>query len=79
MYCYAECKKNGIPEDIKVIGFDNSSLGQYCEPPISSMEIQREQIAKTAIEMLRQMIEEHIIPEKVMYRTKLIERKSTLG
>lgn len=43
------------------------------------MEIQREQIAKTAIEMLRQMIEEHIIPEKVMYRTKLIERKSTLG
>ena len=74
-------KKMGykIPEDIKVIGFDNSSLGQYCEPPISSMEIQREQIAKTAIEMLRQMIEEHIIPEKVMYRTKLIERKSTLG
>lgn len=74
-------KKMGykIPEDIKVIGFDNSSLGQYCEPPISSMEIEREQIAKTAIEMLRQMIEEHIIPEKVMYRTKLIERKSTLG
>ena len=72
-------KVDRSPEDIKVIGFDNSSLGQYCEPPISSMEIQREQIAKTAIEMLRQMIEEHIIPEKVMYRTKLIERKSTLG
>lgn len=66
-----------IPEDIAVIGFDNSSLGQYCEPPISSMEIQREQIAKTAIEMLQQMIEEHTVPQKVKYRTKLIERRST--
>lgn len=67
-----------IPEDIAVIGFDNSSLGQYCAPPISSMEIQREQIAKTAIEMLQQMIEEHTLPEMVMYRTRLIERRSTM-
>ena len=61
-----------------MIGFDNSSLGQYCAPPISSMEIQREQIAKTAIEMLQQMIEEHTLPEMVMYRTRLIERRSTM-
>lgn len=82
MACIAmQCvKKLGyrIPEDIKVIGFDNSSLGQYCEPPISSMEIQREEIARMAIEMLREMIEEHTLPEKVVYRTKLIERESTL-
>lgn len=68
-----------IPEDIKVIGFDNSSLGQYCEPPISSMEIQREQIAKTAIEMLRQMIEEHIIPEKVMVSYKINRTEKYIG
>lgn len=66
-----------IPEDIAVVGFDNSSLGQYSVPPITSMEIQREKIAKTAIEMLEQMIEEHKLPEEVTYKTCLIERKST--
>ena len=66
-----------IPEDIAVIGFDNSSLGQYCEPPITSMEIQREKVAKTAIDMLQQMIDTHTLPDPVRYQTKLIEREST--
>lgn len=66
-----------VPCDIAVVGFDNSSLGQYCTPPITSMEIQREKIAQTAIEMLKQMIETHTLPEEVTYRTRLIEREST--
>ncbi len=66
-----------VPEDIAVIGFDNSTLGQYCMPPISSMEMQREKMAETAINMLRQMIEEKIVPEPVFYKTRLIERESS--
>lgn len=67
-----------VPKDIAVVGFDNSTLGQYCTPPITSMEIQRDKIAKAAIAMLQQMIEKREIPEPVVYQTRLIERESTL-
>ncbi len=66
-----------VPQDVAVIGFDNSSLGQYCTPPITSMEIQREKMAESAIAMLRQMIEEGGVPTPVFYNTKLIERSSS--
>ena len=66
-----------VPLDIAVVGFDNSTLGQYTTPPITSMEIQREGIAKSAVEMLQQMIEEHKAPAPVTFSTRLIERAST--
>ncbi len=66
-----------VPSNIKVIGFDNSTLSQLCTPPITSMEIQRPLIAKAAIEMLQTMIEEHSLPSAVSFPTRLIERDST--
>jgi len=66
-----------IPEDIKVIGFDNSTLSQLCTPPITSMEIQRSSIAKAAVEMLQNMIENHTLSPSVTFPTLLIEREST--
>ena len=66
-----------VPEDIAVAGFDNSTMSQYTSPPITSMEIQREGIAKSAVEMLRQMIDQGEIPQPVTYSTRLIERAST--
>lgn len=67
-----------VPEDIAVVGFDNSTMSQYTTPPITSVEIGREGIAKSAVEMLRQMIEQGEIPQPVTYPTQLIERASTL-
>lgn len=67
-----------IPEDIRVIGFDNSMISQYTVPPITSMEIRREEIAFQAVKMLQQMIDESVIPQKVELSTVLIERESTV-
>jgi len=67
-----------VPEDIAVVGFDNSTMSQYTTPPITSMEIRREGIAKSAVEMLQQMIEKGEVPQPVTYSTRLIERDSTL-
>lgn len=66
-----------IPKDIKVVGFDNSTLSQFCTPPITSMEIRRSSIAKAAIEMLQNMIENHVISPSVTFPTCLVEREST--
>lgn len=67
-----------VPEDIAVVGFDNSTMSRYTTPPITSVEIGREGIAKSAVEMLRQMIERQEVPQPVTYPTLLIERASTL-
>lgn len=66
-----------VPEDLAVVGFDNSLLGQYSTPSISSVEIRRDLIAADAIDMLQSMIESKIIPEKSAYPTRLIRREST--
>lgn len=66
-----------VPEDIAVIGFDNSTLSQFCTPPITSMAIQRDLIAVSAINMLQTMICDHVIPKEDVYPTKLIVRQST--
>ena len=66
-----------IPEDIAVVGFDNSILSQYTTPSLTSVEIPRDLIAGTAIDMLQQMIVHHVVPEKVVYHTSLIKRDST--
>lgn len=66
-----------IPHDISVIGFDNSSLSKYTSPTLTTMEMQRKEIGKSAIEMLHQMIEEGTIPDSVNFTTKLIVRESS--
>lgn len=66
-----------VPQDISVIGFDNSSLSQYTSPTLTTVEMQRKEIGKAAIEMLHQMIDEGKIPQSVELSTRLIERQST--
>ena len=66
-----------IPEDIAVIGFDNSNLSRYTMPTLSTLEINRAAIGGAAIEMLQQMIKEKIVPESVDFPAILIPREST--
>lgn len=66
-----------VPEDIAVVGFDNSSLSQYMRPAMTSIEIQRDQIGKAAVEMLEQMLNGGGVPEPRSFQTRLIRREST--
>lgn len=66
-----------VPDDIAVMGFDDSTLCQYVTPTITSVQIQREQAARAAIAMLQKMIEKHEMPEPVAFPTRIIRRGST--
>lgn len=66
-----------VPDEIAVVGFDNSTLGQYVTPSLTSMEICREEIAKAAVQMLQQMIGQGQVPRPVEISTRLIQRQST--
>lgn len=65
-----------VPEDIKVIGFDDSSISRFCSPKLSTISLKKTEIAKTTMDMLTQMISGNQ-PENVDFDTTLIERDST--
>lgn len=65
-----------VPEDLRVIGFDDSSISRFCSPKLSTIRMRQREIAETAVDMLRQMIS-GIQPENVEFDTMLIERDST--
>ena len=65
-----------VPGDIAVVGFDNSSLSQYMRPTMTTIEIQRDQIGKTTVAMLDQMLNGKGVPEPQEFQTRLIRRES---
>lgn len=42
-----------VPEDVKIVGFDNTFNGRYCRIPISSMDCALEVLGRRTIEMLK--------------------------
>lgn len=64
-----------VPKDISVIGFDNSRLSSYVSPSLTSMEINRQGVAKAIITMLDEMIAGKSNSEQ-FFDTKLVMRNS---
>lgn len=66
-----------IPEDIKIIGFDNMELCTKVKPNLTSLEVNKQVIAKKAIRRIHEVIREYTIPEVIMLSPQIIEREST--
>lgn len=68
-----------VPEDISVIGYDDTILAQYTTPPMTSIHPQREQMAKDACGLLLQRIEHtsKAAPQTLMLRPTIAVRQST--
>ena len=65
-----------VPEDVSVIGFDNSSLSSYVSPQISSIDIDRKAIAQAILQFLDSALNGGT-PQEVHLHAKLVEREST--
>ncbi len=67
-----------VPEDISVMGFDSSDVSRYITPSLTTMEVEKKEVAKTALQMIAKMKEtKERNLEEVTFTTKLIEREST--
>ncbi|WP_367565492.1 LacI family DNA-binding transcriptional regulator [Lacrimispora sp.] len=66
-----------VPEDISVIGYDNSSISRFCSPKLTTMEMQQEEISHAAIDMLQRIIDRREGDLKASFKTNLILREST--
>lgn len=67
-----------IPEDVAVVGFDNSILGSKYMPSITSAGIDNLDCGKQAVRMLIDYLENHNPLTKTKLQFKLFTRQSTL-
>ncbi len=68
-----------VPEDIAVVGYNNSGLAIACEPEITSVDSQMKKVCGDTVRRLidRLADPEADLPQKVVVSCKLIERGST--
>lgn len=68
-----------IPEDISVIGFDNISESRIIEPSLTTMDVPRLYIGKTAARLLIEQIDSKIVyTSKVEIAARLVKRFSCI-
>jgi DNA-binding LacI/PurR family transcriptional regulator len=66
-----------VPEDISVIGFDNSLLGKKNKPGLTTINVNQELMGQKAVRRLIQLIEdENNEAEQIVLGVELIERGS---
>ncbi|MDF2595306.1 MAG: LacI family transcriptional regulator [Clostridia bacterium] len=66
-----------IPEQVSVIGIDNTIYGELCYPKLTSLDNKMIEMGLTASRILIDTIEGNNHPEKIMLFSKVIEREST--
>lgn len=66
-----------IPNDIEVFGFDNLFMSQFMHPSLSTVDVPKFALGKTAVETLMRHIRDKELPyENVNLETRLVYRKS---
>lgn len=66
-----------VPEDISIIGFDDISLVQFTEPPLTTVRLSRTEIARRSFDALLHSIQGHGNGNEIVVGTDLVVREST--
>ena len=74
---YAQRKGLSIPDDISVIGYNNSVLTNCCTPELTSVDNCLEMQTHQLVQTLLHVIAGEEVPNKIIFSGKLIKRNST--
>lgn len=74
---YLRMKNLSIPEDVNVIGYNNSELSICCEPELSSIDSRCETLCKTAVDSLMMLLDGQPVRHKKTVPCHLIKRRTT--
>lgn len=66
-----------IPEDIKVVGYDDIAIAKYVTPPLTTVKQPIYEMGKAAVEMMVDIIEAREVEMKMVLEAHLVERQST--
>jgi LacI family transcriptional regulator len=66
-----------VPDDISIIGFDDIHMAEMTIPPLTSIQISRPEMARSAVCALRTQIEYSSSKRRYEISTHLVVREST--
>jgi len=77
--CYKAIYELGlkIPEDISIVGFNNTSISRFMTPPLTTVNVSVEEMAETSLYLLKDRLKRNRkIGKKVTISTELLVRES---
>lgn len=75
---YAHKKGISIPDELSIIGYDNSILSTCCEPELTSVDNRLETLCHHIVSTLIGILNNREMPQKVIFSGELIKRGTTL-
>jgi DNA-binding LacI/PurR family transcriptional regulator len=68
-----------VPDDMSIVGFDDIHLAEFVYPPLTTVRMSRNDLARAAFESLRSIAENQAPPQQRLWAitTRLIVRQST--
>lgn len=74
---YARIVNRSVPDDLQIIGYNNSSYCLCCEPELSSVENKLERICEQSVSTLIKVLAGESVPQKTVFMGELVLRGST--
>jgi len=65
-----------VPEDVSVVGFDDSRLSSFLNPPLTTVKAPTEQVGRTAAQLLFNLLQERPAESATLLPTEIIIRRS---
>jgi len=66
-----------VPEDVSVVGFDDTELARHCAPPLTTMRIHSRDMARSAARRLLERVDNAGLPAvRIEFPIDLVTRKS---
>ncbi len=66
-----------VPDELSVVGYNNSELSICCEPELTSVDNRGELLCRTTIDSLMALLDGQTIPKQQVIKCHLIKRAST--
>lgn len=74
---YAKMNGIKIPEDLSIVGYNNSYSSECCEPELTSIDNKCEALCKQCVEILIGILSKIEMPKKIIFSAELIKRDTT--
>lgn len=74
---YAHAKGLKIPEDLSIVGYNNSEFSVCCEPELTTIDNTGEELCNITIDNLMKVLKEETVPQEVPVRCVLVKRCTT--
>ena len=69
-------KNYNVPDDFSIITFNNTSLSEFANPPLSSIEVFIRENVKSAVQCMELVLQKNILAKKIVVPCTLIDRGS---